>query len=89
MNSVFCYMPENQHFNLKCSIGEFIMPSPLVRLSAQTRSSDIDFSIKMIIWGTACAEIVQKSHKRCVKSLILKEFRDTLCEFRARVAQAV
>ena len=71
MNSVFCYMPENQRFNLKCSIGEFIMPSPLVRLSAQTRSSDIDFSIKMIIWGTACAEIVQKSHKRCGKSLIL------------------
>ena len=89
MNSVFCYVPENEYFSLKWGIGEFIMPSLLVRLSAQTRSSDIDFSIKMIIWGTACAEIVQKSHKRCVKSLILKEFRDTLCEFRARVAQAV
>ena len=67
MNSFFRYIPENECFSLKRSIREFIMPSPLVRLSAQTRSSDIDFSIKMIIWGTACAEIVQNSHKRCGK----------------------
>ena len=36
-----------------------------MRLSAQTRTSDIGFRIKMMILVAACAEIVQKSHKRC------------------------
>ena len=45
------------------------IPSPLVRLSAQTCISGIDLQIKMMILATACAEIPQKSHKRCAELL--------------------
>ena len=39
--------------------------SPLVRLSAQTCTSDIDFRIKMQILVTSCARNAPNSHKRC------------------------
>ena len=41
MNSVFCYIPENQRFNLKCSIGEFIRKKQKVLVNSSPQNSEI------------------------------------------------
>ena len=63
--SPFCLFATRKSTRKLPDTAYFHIPSPLVRLSAQTCTSYVDFHIKMMILATACAEITQNSHKRC------------------------